>query len=84
MVYRFAVQDHGMGIPEEERHKITQAFYMVDKSRARSKNGAGLGLALCAEILKLHGSELEIESELGTGSRISFILSDRGEGKHEE
>lgn len=82
--YRFAVQDHGMGIPEEERHKITQAFYMVDKSRARSKNGAGLGLALCAEILKLHGSELEIESELGTGSRISFILSDRGEGKHEE
>lgn len=77
--YRFAVRDYGVGIPREERQKITQAFYMVDKSRARSKNGAGLGLALCAEFLKLHGSRLDIESELGTGSCISFVLPDRGE-----
>lgn len=73
--YRFAVRDYGMGIPEEERHKITKAFYMVDKSRARSKNGAGLGLALCVEILKIHGSRLEIESEEGKGSCFSFVLS---------
>ena len=68
------VRDHGIGIPEEEKRKITQAFYMVDKSRARSKNGAGLGLALCTEILKIHHSELEIESEVGKGSCFSFIL----------
>ncbi len=72
--YRFMVRDHGIGIPEEEKRKITQAFYMVDKSRARSKNGAGLGLALCTEILKIHHSELEIESEVGKGSCFSFIL----------
>ncbi len=72
--YRFTVRDHGIGIPEEEKRKITQAFYMVDKSRARSKNGAGLGLALCTEILKIHHSELEIESEIGKGSCFSFIL----------
>lgn len=72
--YRFAVRDYGIGIPEEEQHKITKAFYMVDKSRARSKNGAGLGLALCAEILKIHHSELEIESEAGKGSCFSFVL----------
>ena len=72
--YRFAVRDYGIGIPEEEKHKITQAFYMVDKSRARSRNGAGLGLALCTEILKIHNSELEIESETGKGSCFSFVL----------
>jgi len=76
--YRFAVRDFGVGIPKEEQHKITQAFYMVDKSRARSKNGAGLGLALCAEILRLHYSELEIESEPGEGSCISFFLPTQG------
>ena len=47
---------------------------MVDKSRARSKNGAGLGLALCAEILKIHHSELQIESKVGEGSCFSFLL----------
>ena len=72
--YRFSVKDYGIGIPEEEQRKITQAFYMVDKSRARSKNGAGLGLALCAEILKIHNSQLEIESEEGKGSCFSFVL----------
>ena len=72
--YRFAVRDAGIGIPEEELHKITQPFYMVDKSRARSKNGAGLGLALCVEILRLHHSELHIESTPGEGACISFTL----------
>lgn len=72
--YRIAVRDHGIGIPEAEQNKIVKAFYMVDKSRARSKNGAGLGLALCAEILKIHHSELQIESKEGEGSCFSFIL----------
>ncbi|MGL5436728.1 MAG: ATP-binding protein [Lachnospiraceae bacterium] len=74
--YRFSVRDYGEGIPQAEQHKITQAFYMVDKSRSRSRNGAGLGLALCAEILALHGSKLEIESEVGKGTCISFVLPD--------
>lgn len=72
--YRFLVRDHGIGIPKEEQHKILQAFYMVDKSRARSKNGAGLGLALCVEILNIHNSRLEIESRQGEGSVFSFVL----------
>ena len=72
--YRIAVRDYGIGIPEAEQSKIVKAFYMVDKSRARSKNGAGLGLALCAEILKIHHSELQIESKEGEGSCFSFLL----------
>ena len=74
--YRFEVEDEGIGIPVEEQRKITKAFYMVDKSRARSKNGAGLGLALCEEILKIHHSELTIQSEQGKGSCIGFVLGD--------
>lgn len=77
--YRFTVRDHGVGIPEEEQRKIVKAFYMVDKSRARSRNGAGLGLALCTEILALHGSRLEIESTPGAGSCFGFFLPDQGE-----
>lgn len=72
--YRFAVRDYGVGIPAEECKKITEAFYMVDKSRSRSRNGAGLGLALCTSILELHNSRLEIESVLGEGSKISFLI----------
>lgn len=75
--YRFSVKDEGIGIPKEEIVNITKAFYMVDKSRARSKNGAGLGLALCTEILRLHDSRLEIVSEPGRGSVFSFFLPDR-------
>lgn len=75
--YRFTVSDHGIGIPEQELQKITKAFYMVDKSRSRSRNGAGLGLSLCTEILSLHGSSLEIESTLGEGTSISFVLPHR-------
>ena len=47
---------------------------MVDKSRSRSKNGAGLGLALCVEILRLHKSTLQIESTVGEGTCIRFVL----------
>ena len=45
----FEVSDTGMGIPEEEMGKITDAFYMVDKSRSRKEGGSGLGLALCVK-----------------------------------
>lgn len=72
--YRFSVKDYGVGIPEQEQQKITQAFYMVDKSRSRSQNGAGLGLALCAEVLALHHSRLEIESTPGKGTCVGFLL----------
>lgn len=82
--YRFIIRDYGIGIPREELLKITKAFYMVDKSRARSRNGAGLGLALCTEILSLHNSVLEIESTPGEGTRISFVLQYQKEEGHEE
>lgn len=72
--YVIKVIDHGMGIPENEIKKITEPFYMVDKSRARKQGGAGLGLALCSKIAIIHGTSLEITSQLGKGTTVSFKL----------
>ena len=72
--YRISIQDFGRGIPPEELSRITEAFYMVDKSRARAQHGAGLGLALAQRIAVLHGSGLEFQSVLGQGTTVSFTL----------
>ena len=82
--YHFWVQDYGVGIPTEECKKITEAFYMVDKSRSRSKNGAGLGLALCCSILELHKSNLLIDSVPGEGSNIGFVIPYEEVGNSEQ
>lgn len=74
--YRIAVSDSGCGIPAEELEHITEPFYMVDKSRDRAKNGAGLGLALCAVVAELHGTALEFESRLGEGTTVSVLLKE--------
>ena len=68
------VQDFGFGIPEEEVQKITQAFYMVDKSRSRESGGAGLGLALTERILKKNGGELQIRSRVGEGTTMRVVF----------
>lgn len=70
------VEDHGKGIPAEEIPKITEAFYMVDKSRSKKAGGIGLGLALCTQIVKLHGAKMEIKSKPGVGTQIRVIFSE--------
>jgi signal transduction histidine kinase len=65
-----SVADNGTGIPPDEIRKITQPFYMVDKSHSQSQGGSGLGLALCEIIIKAHKSELNIESEPGKGTTV--------------
>lgn len=80
--YKIEISDDGSGIPPKEIERITEAFYMVDKSRSRSKNGAGLGLSLCAQVLGLHHSELLIESTVGEGSCFSFVIPDSKEEDH--
>ncbi len=69
------VEDHGCGIPPEEIGKLTEPFYMVDKSRSRKSGGAGLGLALAERILDSHGMKLRIESEVGKGTKILIYKS---------
>lgn len=68
------VADQGVGIPKDEIEKITQAFYMVDKVRSRANGGAGLGLALCAEIVSTHRGVMRFESQLGEGTRVMIRM----------
>lgn len=82
--YLLCVSDKGIGISKEELPHITEAFYTVDKSRARAQNGAGLGLALCVAIAKLHDTELDFKSEVSKGTTVSFLMpygKDDGNGK---
>ena len=75
------VDDDGPGIPEEAREHLTEAFYRVDKSRSRKQGGAGLGLTLCAEIVKLHCGTLVFKRRRGGGTRVIAEL--RG-GRYEK
>lgn len=72
--YAFYVRDHGRGMKKEDLSRITEPFYMIDKSRSRAQNGAGLGLALCQRIAELHGTALEYESEPGQGTTVRVYL----------
>ncbi len=72
--YRVQVADNGRGIAPEDLSRITEPFYMADKSRARAQGGAGLGLTVCQRIVALHGGRLEFESTAGRGTRVSVYL----------
>ena len=78
------LRDYGRGIPKEDLQKITEAFYMVDKSRSRKEHGAGLGLALAVKIAKLHQTELVYESVAGQGTCVSFMLAKEADDEEEE
>lgn len=79
--YVLTIKDNGRGIPAEELDKIKEAFYMVDKSRARKEGGAGIGMALCEKIVELHKASWDIESELGNGTSITIYFPLGKEGR---
>lgn len=72
--YCVYVRDEGRGISEEDISKIFEPFYRVDKSRARKAGGMGLGLSICNEIVRAHGAEFKVESELGHGTVVRIIF----------
>lgn len=72
--YVITVMDTGKGIPKAELPKITEEFYMVDKSRARANGAAGLGLAICARIVKLHKGSMVFESIPNAGTTVHVFL----------
>lgn len=74
---RFTVEDTGPGIAPEHLPRLTERFYRVDPGRARDAGGTGLGLAIVKHVLQHHGGTLEIDSELGVGSRFTCVFPAR-------
>ena len=70
----FTVTDTGCGIPAADLSRVTEAFYMVDKSRSRADGGSGIGLALCTRIAQAHGTQLQIDSTEGVGTTVTITL----------
>jgi len=73
----FSVADSGPGFESRHIPRLTERFYRIDSSRSRDTGGTGLGLAIVKHVLTRHQGRLEIESELGKGSRFSAVLPAR-------
>ena len=68
------VQDTGIGISPENQEHVFERFYRVDKGRSKATGGTGLGLAIVKHIAVKHNAQIELESELGRGTKISVIF----------
>ena len=71
---RLLVTDQGRGIPTQALDHLTQPFYRADKARSREQGGAGLGLALCQEIVAFHGGTLKFENRAAGGVCVTAEL----------
>lgn len=70
----FSVWDNGIGIDQAEIPRLFQPFVQLDSGLARENTGAGLGLALVAQMARLHGGSVGISSEPASGSRFIIML----------
>ncbi|MGH2760160.1 MAG: sensor histidine kinase [Actinomycetota bacterium] len=74
-----AVADQGIGIPADEVPRVFERFYRVDKARSRVTGGTGLGLAIVRHVAENHGGRVDVETELGVGSKFTLVLPARRE-----
>ena len=69
-----SVADTGIGIPEDERTRIFERFYRVDKGRSRESGGTGLGLSIVKHLVEAHGGKVTVESTPGQGSKFEIRI----------
>lgn len=78
------VTDTGIGIAEEDRHKIFERFRQAGDTLTDKPKGTGLGLPICREIIEHHGGIIWMKSEHGVGSSFFFTMPVMGEGSNEQ
>jgi PAS domain S-box-containing protein len=71
---KFFVKDSGIGVPEEKKNLIFEAFRQADESHTRIYGGTGLGLTICKKLTNLMGGEIWLESENGKGTSFYFTI----------
>jgi two-component system phosphate regulon sensor histidine kinase PhoR len=71
------VKDDGIGIPKKDQERIFERFYRVDKARSKKTGGTGLGLAIVKHIAEQHDAEIRLVSNVGEGTTISIIFSEK-------
>jgi signal transduction histidine kinase len=70
----FTVEDNGIGITAEERHRLFDKFYQIDTSATRKHGGTGLGLAICRGIVEAHGGKIWIDDNYTKGAAFKFTI----------
>jgi len=71
---KIEVTDTGIGISQHQLKNLGQPFYQADSKYNRKHEGTGLGLSVVLGLLKLHGGEIEFDSALGEGTKITILL----------
>ena len=71
---RVAVEDHGVGIPPDQRERVFERFHRVDAARSEETGGAGLGLAIVRRIARLHGGDVILKPSAPSGCRFEITL----------
>lgn len=78
---KIVVEDTGIGIPRKHLSRLFERFYRVDKSRDRALGGTGLGLAIVKHIVLLFSGTIDVESEIGVGTRFTVVLPVKASSK---
>ena len=73
-VVNISVEDSGIGIPKNDRKRIFERFYRIEKSRSKKRGGTGLGLAIVKHIIEGHKTKIKLKSKINQGSIFSFNL----------
>lgn len=76
-ILKFIVEDTGIGIKEEDIDKLFKEFERIEEGRNRNIEGTGLGMSIAIQMLELMGSQLQVESVYGKGTKFSFHLEQK-------
>jgi signal transduction histidine kinase len=71
---QFSIEDHGVGLSDEDQVRVFEPFYQVEKSVNRKYGGTGLGLTICRGIVESQNGKIWVESKLGVGSTFHFTI----------
>jgi signal transduction histidine kinase len=72
------VEDHGVGIAQDQRERVFDRFYRVDRARGTDTGGTGLGLAIVRSIARLHGGDALLDESESPGCRFVFSINPTG------